>query len=596
MPQSLEEGDGRAQQQKDFDEDIAQIREGRHIDWLAHLAHIYFALYTDIERSLSPRERIAAWLGEERTSAALEALTASLSRNDLPSFGDVMMVISEHKRYDWWYALVAGLNERWAAGEGLPNLSDDFFKGMLAFDITNPVSTVEGDSEHWLIHPWRTALTEQQPELVRDAYLAVVRSRLSHKEQMVDGLRELLDEPAFEPYRSPIIIELLRDFPNADPLQLSDLLKTIVVLPAAHQDFMQLAGPIISGTTAVDDRQRDLWLVTVYMISPAQFEQDVEQRATTRRNIVFDLRDWSGFANRGQPDQPLPLRMVEFTARLTGTLFPDAPHPDRAWSGDTNPWDASDHFRRLINMISASPSSAATAALERLESDPRLASYNVHLRQVLANQRQRRRDVEYDRPNWVQTLAALANRAPATVADLHALLVAHWRDLAHRIARENTDLFKRFWNIDGNAKPTKPRPEEACRDEVINLLRPVLLPLDITAEPEGHMVADKRADISVAMPKRKVLNELKRDYHSEVWIALTGQLERFYAHDPEAKGFGIYVVFWFGDKRPTQIPAPPNGMERPKTAAEMESMLRSLLTEDMRKRLAVIVIDVSGNV
>jgi len=96
------------------------------------------------------------------------------------------------------------------------------------------------------------------------------------------------------------------------------------------------------------------------------------------------------------------------------------------------------------------------------------------------------------------------------------------------------------------------------------------------------------------MPGRKILCELKRDYHSEVWTAMTGQLERFYAHDPEAKGFGIYVVFWFGAERPTDIPASPNGMERPTTASKMETMLRSLLLEDMRKRLTVIVIDVSG--
>ena len=110
------------------------------------------------------------------------------------------------------------------------------------------------------------------------------------------------------------------------------------------------------------------------------------------------------------------------------------------------------------------------------------------------------------------------------------------------------------------------------------------------------MVADKRADISAAMSRRKILCELKRDYHAQVWTALMGQLERFYTHDPEAKGFGIYVVFWFGAKRPAKIPAPLHGMDRPKAAAEMETVLKSMLSEEMRKRLAVIVIDVSGDV
>ena len=108
------------------------------------------------------------------------------------------------------------------------------------------------------------------------------------------------------------------------------------------------------------------------------------------------------------------------------------------------------------------------------------------------------------------------------------------------------------------------------------------------------MVADKRADISAAMPGRKIVCELKRDYHAEIWTAITGQLERFYAHDPDAKGFGVYVVFWFGAKRPSQIPTPPNGATPPNTAAEMEAMLKLLLPEDMRSRLSVIVFDVSG--
>jgi hypothetical protein len=129
---------------------------------------------------------------------------------------------------------------------------------------------------------------------------------------------------------------------------------------------------------------------------------------------------------------------------------------------------------------------------------------------------------------------------------------------------------------------------------LITLLKPSLLPLGVLVEPEGHMVGDKRADISVAMPGRKILCELKRDYHAEVWTAMMGQLERFYAHDPDAKGFGIYVVFWFGAKRPVDIPPPPNGMKRPETPAEMQAVLVSILPSDMRTRLAVIVIDVSG--
>ena len=146
------------------------------------------------------------------------------------------------------------------------------------------------------------------------------------------------------------------------------------------------------------------------------------------------------------------------------------------------------------------------------------------------------------------------------------------------------------------SKPVDPRPEEACRDALVTMMRPLLAPKGIVVEPEGHMARDKRADISVAMPGRKILCELKRDYHAEVWTAIEGQLERFYAHDPEAKGYGVFCVFWFGDKKwlKKSMPNPPNGLSPPNSADEMEQMLKNLMPKDVENWIAVFLVDVSG--
>jgi hypothetical protein len=404
-----------------------------------------------------------------------------------------------------------------------------------------------------------------------------------------------LTDPAFESSRADTVFELLRDYPNASFFRLSEMLDAATKLPVLHDRLVTLARTVLAGN-ALAERQRDRWLATAYVLAPAEFENDVRERAAAHPAFIFNLRDKSGFADHAQPTQAPPVSMLEFMVRLAGSLFPEAPHPPRGWSGNANPWDAADWIRSLISMVSASPSEAATHALERLRDDSQLVSYRPHVLHALANQRQRRRDAEYDRPDWSQTIAALENGPPATVADLHALLVAHLVDMKERIARTNTDIFRQFWNVEAPERLVAPRPEEVCRNELVDLMRPSLMPLGIMVEPEAHMVANKRADISVAMPSRKILCELKRDYHAEVWTAIQGQLERFYAHDPDAKGFGVYCVFWFGDKRPYPIPAPPNGMSRPQSAAEMEQMLTGLVPPDMRQRLAVIVIDVSGAV
>lgn len=48
--------------------------------------------------------------------------------------------------------------------------------------------------------------------------------------------------------------------------------------------------------------------------------------------------------------------------------------------------------------------------------------------------------------------------------DLYALLLDHLRDIANRITYENTDIYKQFWNENGNGQILVPKPEESCRN------------------------------------------------------------------------------------------------------------------------------------
>jgi hypothetical protein len=483
----------------------------------------------------------------------------------------------------------------WNAGTSLDTISDDVLQAMLVFDVTDPIQTRTGNQTGWLVHRWKEAALRQRPDLVSRAYSAVARMRLNAGDLYIAGLNELLQEPALELFRTQNAMEFLRDFPNAPINRLRDLLDAATKDGLAHAHLLGMARQVLSGALSVDEAQRDMWLAAAFFLSPAEFVAAVEARTKDKPEFIFQLRSRTAFSRDADGLRAqLPLPQLEFLARLTGAHFPLAAYPSTGWSGDTNPWDASDYVRTLADVISANSSAAATATLERLAADPALTSYRRDLLHDLAAQKQRRRDAEYDRPDWPKTVRALSNGPPATVADLHALLIAHLRDQADRIARANTDNYKAFWNVDARGQPTTPRPEEVCRDTLADRLRTGLMPFGIFVEPEGHMAHDKRADISIAMPHRKVLAELKRDYHPEVWAAAEQQLDRHYAHDPEARGFGVYGVFWFGERRPSPIPVPPGGRNRPISAEEMETMLRDLMPASFQKRIAVVVIDVSG--
>jgi hypothetical protein len=364
--------------------------------------------------------------------------------------------------------------------------------------------------------------------------------------------------------------------------------------PIAHKDLLPLAEKVIYGATAVDSDQFDQWLAVGYFLCPAEHAQRVKIHAQKAAGIVFALRDRGAYAlSSSNGAQGLPLEMLQFLVEEIGERYPETPMPSGGTSGNTSAWDISEYIHNLINAVSIRPTQHAAETLVRLRDAPALGSYRPQLLYVIGNQAKLRRDAEYDRPDWQHTLDALNNGPPATVADLHALALEHIRDLRHRIERENTDLYKHFWNLKVGELES-PRIEDLCRDFLVTLLRNELKTLGVIVEPEGHMVADKRADISVAMPGRKILCELKRSYHSEVWSAATDQLDRFYVHDPEAKGFGIYLVVWFGDKDPWKAPLAPNAQAPPACSFDMERMLVASVPDVMKSRIAIIVIDVSG--
>ena len=111
------------------------------------------------------------------------------------------------------------------------------------------------------------------------------------------------------------------------------------------------------------------------------------------------------------------------------------------------------------------------------------------------------------------------------------------------------------------------------------------------AQPEGQYANDKRSDIRVSFGSEfSVPIEVKKNGHRNLWTAMHDQLIRQYAGDPDAGGYGIYLVFWFG---PEFTSPPPQG-GRPDSPAELKERLEETLTDEQSRKIAVCVIDVSG--
>lgn len=579
----------------DFEEQRDLIRAGQ-LDWMAWLADVYFARFSDIGRDLEPEKRLEQQLGKQNADIALEGLEAVLKREDLPTPLEIANLYNRNEYRRWWYAILAGLSECWRRQNNLEVYQEQVLEAALALNLLFSLYYRMNGNNLIQIEPdWQQVLFQQKPELVQAVYLEVIDALLKTKKEYIQGIRDLCQHPKLSHNRATIVLQLLTDYPNVPSQELETLLLTAITLPEIKKEVLLLTQSVLAPRTRVRLKQKMLWLCIGFLIDFKQFKDAATNCAAKRENFIWTLISMMGQV-RSHENQPyqLSVEQLDFIIRLVGKRFSNAEHPTGECSGWENSWDAAEFVKKRVNQLSAQIDNESVRTLNALINEPALASYRDYLKHMAANQMALRRKQLFVQPDWQQTIAALSNDKPAHMPDLHALAIEYLNDISALIRNGNTDIFKSFWNEDSNGRITDPKPEESGRDRLIDLLRPKFTSFGINVEPEGHMAIDKRADIVLLnSAKQKLPIEVKRDYHRDLWTACENQLDRLYTRDPQADGYGIYLVFWFGDERTRSMPKSPNSLTEPNSPEELENALRSLIKAEDKNRLEVIVVDVT---
>ncbi|MBI5453142.1 MAG: hypothetical protein HY956_00790 [Deltaproteobacteria bacterium] len=570
----------------DLSEDQESIRSGQHLNALGWLAYLYFGLFIDSKKELSPMERLQSRIGEEMSAIAIEGFSAVLSRNDLPTPTEVALHNVKNRFYRWWYAVIAGMNKEWQKMSDITRLSDEVLKSALAISSIYLFDSNENNDQ---ASKWQEKIFLERPTLAKSVFEDIIRVELKHSKRNSSIFYKLASKET-QSWRGDLAMNVLAELPNANPDDLRDLLFAAISDSKYHRDLLKLCSTIISARGRVKKEQRALWLATGFLLDNSYFQPLLKNYLKSNSKGLWVLKNIveSAYIDNSKKYQ-LTVPHHEFLIESFGKHYKNV-----SASGDwTKEKDAAEFVRSKINALSTLTQQEALESLNRLLHNDGLSSYHDHVKHAISNQASRRREAEFEQPSWTQIIEALNGGKPANMADFYALTLAHLETINSEIRFSNTDKYKAFWNCDSHGRVKTPQIEDVCRDRLIDFLRPYFLPIGIRVEPEGHMAEDKRSDIILQTSEFKLPLELKRDYHEELWYACNTQLERLYTRDPESKDYGIYVVFWFGEKRPKKIPKPPKGIDQPKSAEELEKALQSLIPTNKAHCLKAVVIDVT---
>ena len=567
-------------------EHTTELRKGRCTPGLLHSIAVAYHNFFDDHGEEIPRERVLKLLQGQHDLAdsAIEGFRRVVDRDDLPTLREVIRLNEQKLISHYALPILAGLDA-----------DPDLLKSLGPGEIGRAAALYYLTPLHVPGHPaWYRWALENEPEPIAEALLKVTRSRVRRRLDCL-YLWDFARNAACRSVARLAALPLLRAFPTrcTEP-QISALHAVLLAALWWRVDGLVEFVDQRAAKGDLDVSQRALWLAAGLVLSPeryvpriADFLEDGEEARS--RGIVRLL------APTDMDRLPMPWGTDALAAmiRLLGSRYspwrPDGFGMAGYVEGDRMKVEG------LISAWTATLASRtdrqASEALHSLVNDPDLEPWHFMLKGKRDEQLVARRDATFAVPDLRAVQQTLANAEPANPGDLAALVADRLEQLGREIRHGRADAWRPFWNEDEYGRPTKPKREESCRDTLLADLRK-LLPSGVDAQREAVYTRGNKSDIRVSFDGHAIPVEIKKDYNPKLWSAVTDQLVPKYTTAPESSGFGIFLVLWFGQGK---TPLPPTG-RRPKTPEELCARLKEQLTGPNRRKISVIVIDVSTEV
>ncbi len=588
----------RQERQRDWSshlrEEIGELRSNSFSAPNLHtLALAYFGRLVAVDDGKPPVDRLADLVGDdsEVLEAVIEALRNAPTRSDVPSVERTAELTAESK-HDWLaYPVLAGLAIREAEGSLDQSwLSADQRRQAVAIAATALLKTDQQPS--WLVD-W----LNEDPAFVLDVLHRCAVAEIRKGDTHLSMLNWLLEAEGLDAEIYRFRLGLLRSMSVRMPRAQLRLFDYLVGLALQHGDTELLADLTARklASTSMTDAQRVRWLAIDALKHGREALRALDEFLQSKPACEAELAPFlSSVARRWtyRIESAEDTADIEAWIKIVGRVVPPR---DRWRPGEAVSIGPAEEVSSLvsgwIDELGSQPTADAGAALDNLVADERLDSWRERLEFTRDKQRRLHSDASYDQMDVSDVIALLCNGPPVNAADLHALLCDHLRDVGEHIRGDNADLWRQFWADDQNSPPTQPKQEDSCRDALLGVLRG-RLPAAVDAQPEGQYAAERRADIRAASKNFNVPVEIKKNSHPDLWSAIHAQLIAKYTTDPETGGHGIYTVLWFGSDVEGYPRHPVHG-DRPRTPLELACRLNETLSPDQRRKIDVVVLDVT---
>ncbi len=561
---------------------------------LNHLAMAYLDNFLDV-RGETPEDRLRCLLGPDDTllCAARTGLRGAIHRTDLPTWIKILELADNKQTHLLAYPFMIGLDECSRTENEEIQLTEHQIRLGLSIHLAVPRLSHMHSTEH--PPRWLCTAVAKRADVVATTWSYCVRRQLRKGVEILPDTYPLSHAAAYAPLASKVSLPILSTFPVRCRARQLSILKDLLHAALRHADKAQLLKLIEEklACKSMNSGQKVYWLAAGLFARSEIYGERLVSYVSGKRRALRICR----LMEMTLDPRSAPLAMSATTLKwLVHLIGPHSSAPPR--SGEiysvTLPIQAHHRLCGFIDRLAEDASLEAMHALESLASDDRLVNWRPMLLDRLHKQMSILRKTTYQHPTLEQVAEVLDNGPPANAADLWALTVDVLHQISEDIRNGATSDWHQYWNVDRYDRPEVPKPENACRNALLSKLEQALAPFKVDSTGEGSYADSRRSDIRISIPGYNIPIEIKRSCHAKLWSSVNTQLIDMYTRDPDTDGYGIYLVFWFGEAIHCKPKLEPASKRKPQSPEELREALVDRLNWQERRKIAVCVIDVSN--
>ncbi len=577
---------------------------------LDELAHIYFDNPCTDENN--PQTCLLSYCeGDDGlVQATLAGFRSLLDREDLPDLDQITQLYENGKRLYFALPFLAGIEEVYKSRNDLSHLSETGIRRALGFYLITEsprqqyLFFIKYSGNHSKFPAWYMQVLWLNPEAVADSLVSVHNADVRSQKPPNAHMYEMAFNPAYAHVAKLAAHRMFTVFPSRCSVRKLESLRVTLwsVIRNNGMSTRALRDIVLKrlNRKRMDVGQRAQWLGAGLFVDREIYLSELINFLSTGEEIrVHHVIDFlvppdrepliSQNIDKWNPDEIRQLTQA-FAKRIHPLIFRE----DAVLGSDG--WGVSHKFRSLfalwINELKTRTCDDARKNLDILASDASLSAWEQEIVLAQKEQARNRRAAKHSDLSLEQIQKTLNSGSPANAADLVGLTLDALEKLADDIRNGPTSGWRQYWDwYQKPRRPSRPKPENDCRDILLSGLATVLERYQVDAQPEGHYADDRRADIRISYGSNLAVPiEIKKNSHPKLWRGITEQLVPKYTRDPKSDGYGIYLVFWFGAEY-MKVVSPDGGI--PQEPTELKDLLEKQLDPEITKRIHVVIIDVA---